>query len=133
MGLTSIHFAGDEALGESVRWVQLAPAATMREAHAMAYDSARGVTVLFGGWDGAYDDETWEWDGNTWTLRATTGPSPRYYHAMAYDSLRAVCVLFGGLDGSTDGETWEWFNTTWTLRTSAGPSPKCTSWALWER
>src|SRR5262245_30251395 len=67
--------------------------------HGMAYDSLRGVTVLFGGWNGREaDGETWEWDGNTWTLRATTGPSPRTEHAMAYDSARGVTVLFGGAD-----------------------------------
>ena len=39
----------------------------------MAYDSARGVTVLFGGGIGPntqYND-TWEWDGTSWTERTT--------------------------------------------------------------
>ncbi|MCH8271508.1 MAG: hypothetical protein IH985_09915 [Planctomycetes bacterium] len=52
--------------------------------------------------------ETWEWDGTSWTLAATTGPSPRNRHAMAYDSVRGVTVLFGGDDGAPNGETWEW-------------------------
>ena len=73
----------------------------------MAHDSARGVTVLYGGWDGAsYSGETWEWDGMSWTLAATTGPPPRRGHAMTYDSTRAMCVLFGGTMGGR--ETWEW-------------------------
>src|SRR5262245_809753 len=66
-----------------------------RSSHAMAYDSARGVTVVFGG---IYaDDETWEWSGQRWKLRASSGPSARYGHAMAYDSRRGVTVLFGGI------------------------------------
>src|SRR5262245_52136863 len=76
--------------------LQLGP----RSGSAMAYDSARGVTVLFGGALGfspPYGD-TWEWDGNTWIQRATQGPSPRWYAAMAYDSARGVTVLFGGTD-----------------------------------
>jgi hypothetical protein len=83
----------------------------------MAYDSARGVTVLFGGSSGG--DETWEWDGTTWTLRATTGPSARASHAMVYDSARGVTVLFGGSTGA--GDTWEWDGTTWTQQAVSGP------------
>ena len=32
----------------------------------MAYDSARGKTVLFGGWDGHRATDTWEWNGQRW-------------------------------------------------------------------
>src|SRR5262245_3058205 len=72
-----------------------------RSGLAMAYDSARGVTVLFGGGGpGTFNSNTWEWDGTEWRLRATTGPSPRSGHAMAYDSVRGVTVLFGGADSS---------------------------------
>ena len=55
-----------------------------RTGHAMAYDSARGVTVLFGG--EFYDSQsmsyellgdTWEWDGVIWTVRIASGPAPR--------------------------------------------------------
>ena len=65
----------------------------------MAFDSARGVCVLFGGSlrSGQLVADTWEWDGQRWALVATTGPSPRYGHVMAYDSARGVTVLFGGL------------------------------------
>jgi len=92
----------------------------------MAYDSVRGVTVLFGGLDANYhNDETWEWNGTSWTLKSSTGPSARHSHAMAYDDANGVTVLFGGEDESfLDGETWEWDGTTWTLRSSTGPSPR---------
>src|SRR5258705_284741 len=63
----------------------------------MAFDSARGVIVLFGGnTNGAYSDETWEWNGTVWTQRMVSGPSGRSQHRIAYDSGRAVTVLFGG-------------------------------------
>ncbi|MFO0984294.1 MAG: hypothetical protein U1E76_21655 [Planctomycetota bacterium] len=77
----------------------------------MAYDSARGVTVPFGGYSSAANGETWEWNGTSGLQPAITGtvPRPRYKHAMAYDSARGVTVLFGGYDsGGFDGETWEW-------------------------
>ncbi|MCY2956334.1 MAG: hypothetical protein NT107_04780, partial [Planctomycetota bacterium] len=77
--------------------------------HAMAYDSGRNRTVLFGGLNGSYLGDTWEWNGATaaWTQVASTGPQSRYEHAMAYDSSRNRTVLFGGLNGSYLGDTWE--------------------------
>jgi hypothetical protein len=97
---------------------------TPRLWHAMAYDSARGVTVLFGGYDGSYRGDTWEWNGQTWSLRANTGPTPRHSHAMAYDSTRRVTVLFSGYDGSYRGDTWEWDGQKWSLRANTGPTPR---------
>ncbi|MCC7290698.1 MAG: hypothetical protein IT449_01400 [Phycisphaerales bacterium] len=101
-----------------------------RSNHAMAFDSGRGVIVLFGGGDenGLFGD-TWEWNGTTttWELRATTGPSPRFMHALAYDSDRSRTVLFGGSDSQgLNRETWEWngTTTTWELRATTGPSPR---------
>ena len=85
----------------------------------MAFDSARGVCVLFGGssLSGQRLGDTWEWDGQRWTLVATTGPSPRSGHVMAYDSLRGVTVLFGGgTVNGLSGQTWEWDGKDWTLR-----------------
>ncbi len=68
---------------------------SVRAGHAMAYDSSRGVTVLFGGNSGL-SAKTWEWNGSVWTKLAISGPTSRSYHAMAYDSARKQTVLFGG-------------------------------------
>jgi len=94
--------------------------------HAMAFDSTRNVTVLFGGATGetTLSRETWEWDGGAWSLRATDGPSARRGAAMCFDSARNVTVLFGGHDGADDGETWEWDGAAWTLRVTDGPPPR---------
>jgi hypothetical protein len=116
------------AEAQQVQWTQShVNGPSPRRAHAMAYDSARGVTVLFGGLrdNGPSSGETWEWDGAAWALRQAIGPSPRYGHAMAYDSARAVTVLFGGMSGTYgDGETWEWNGTAWTQRQVSGPSAR---------
>src|SRR5262245_18255351 len=88
----------------------------------MAHNTARKLTVLYGGNDGARDGETWEWDGNAWTIKASPGPSWRYAHAMAYDSARDVTVLFGGaVYSGASRETWEWDGRAWSLRSSSGP------------
>ncbi|MBE7455469.1 MAG: hypothetical protein HS102_02390 [Planctomycetia bacterium] len=99
-------FLVGSAFGIETKWRRVDPSPPPRTGHAMAYDSARGVTVLFGGWDGSYDGETWEWDGTSWSLRVDSGPVPREDHAMAYDSARGVTVLFGGWNGSYLGDTW---------------------------
>ena len=57
----------------------------------MAYDSARGVTVMFGYpclYTGSPPYYTWEWDGQSGTLRSTSGPVLAG-RAMAYDSARS--------------------------------------------
>jgi hypothetical protein len=92
----------------------------------MAYDSARGRVVLFGGGSPTTDlADTWEWDGNSWTLPAANNPPARTYHAMAYDSARGRVVMFGGFhdipfDRSVVlGDIWEFDGTHWVERPQA--------------
>jgi galactose oxidase-like protein len=79
----------------------------------MVYDAARGRVLLFGGNPGAptATNDTWEWDGSTWTRRTpATSPPGRFLHAMAYDTARHRAVLFGGTGGNSipTGDTWEY-------------------------
>ena len=91
---------------------------------AMAYDSARGVVVLYGGWDGSYLGDTWEWDGSSWTQVSTWGPTRRDGHAMVYDSARGEVVMFGGQTiGGRENDTWTWDGSSWTDVTPFGLSP----------
>ena len=83
----------------------------------VAYDSKRGLVILFGGLgnDGFLGD-TWSWDGTKWTRLAETGPEPRGMGYLAYDKRRDRVVLFGGRKGYPDGDlndTWEWDGTRW--------------------
>ncbi|MFH1231522.1 MAG: hypothetical protein V1709_08525 [Planctomycetota bacterium] len=95
---------------------------TARYQYAMAYDSVRQKTVLFGGDTGVEDNETWEWDGTDWTQRfPSTSPSARSAHAMAYDSVRQKTVLFGGFP--FNNQTWEWDGTDWLQRYSTTVTP----------
>ena len=47
---------------------------TIKVASAMAYDAKRGNTVLYGN---RSRPETWVWNGTSWKLVATTGPSAK--------------------------------------------------------
>jgi hypothetical protein len=109
-------------------WKAIAAAPPPRVDAAMTYDSARGVTVLFGGSDfyatGNYGD-TWAWNGAIWVRVATGGPPARNSHAMAFDARRGVVVLFGGMnadiiDTSLFVDTWEWNGTAWSFISTAG-------------
>lgn len=111
------------------QWVQVTPASTPdRTTASMAYDSARGRLVRFGGGaaPGQAARETWEYDGQTWTLVSSQGPSARFIPSMAYDPQRRVTVLFGGLSLSEQklDDTWEWDGFEWTQVSGSGPSAR---------
>ncbi len=113
-------------------WEQKQPAVSppARYGHCMVYDSARGVVVLFGGQasgaqTGPCFGDTWEWDGSTWELASTRGPSARWVSAMA-DTCTGRVVLFGGepvVGGGPVGDTWEWDGTVWTQQFPVTPPP----------
>src|SRR5258706_537105 len=76
----------------------------------LVYDSARNVSVIFGGEAGnGRRNDIWEWDGTNWTYsNQAIVPSPRWRHAAAYDSQRQQMVMFGGWSGDTMDDTWEY-------------------------
>lgn len=76
----------------------------------MAYDAARGVTVLFGGSPSSstYLAETWEWDGVAWTQREFSRPFASCTPLDDYDSCVASPSSSGGTGSMRTAETWEW-------------------------
>lgn len=125
-------------------WTELAPAASPppRWHHAMAYDHARSVMVVFGGRDlaGPVAPDAWEWTGTSCATRswvlvpAADRPPARERASLTYDARRGVMVLFGGSDGAEDlDDTWEWDGSTWTPRaTSAKPPPRSAHGAVYD-
>jgi len=100
-----------------------------RFGHELVFDEAREMTLLFGGFgpDGVPKRDTWGWDGESWHLLATTGPSPRKWPGAAYDSRRGVVVLFGGREGvgrsgPSLADTWIWNGHEWKQSKTVGPS-----------
>jgi hypothetical protein len=112
-------------------WVQVEDTGpSARRAIAMAADFSRRRVVLFSGGqvtpqlrnDGT--DDTWEWDGSSWTQVQDTGPPARLGGAIAYDVPAARLVLFGGAAADLLADTWAWDGQHWTQLADTGPSAR---------
>lgn len=103
-------------------WTQLTtPVAPLPTAFgAMAFDAARNVVVLLGGFT---SNETWEFDGAVWQQRSPVqSPPARVRAAFAWSPVVGKCVLFGGLGaGNAElGDTWTWDGTAWQQLLAVG-------------
>ncbi len=121
-------------------WKQVSPPASppARCCAGMAYDRITRTTVLFGGQDGngTVFNDTWTWDGLTWTQQfpAVSPPGRSHSQGMSYDPLSATVVLFGGegnentdYGGAVFGDTWQWEgrNKTWAQNhQTTSPAPR---------
>ncbi|MBI5828034.1 MAG: hypothetical protein HZB20_00485, partial [Chloroflexi bacterium] len=96
-----------------------------RDWAAIAYDHARGVSVMFGGFNaGGTLGDTWLWDGDDWTqVFPQHTPLPRRLQSMAYDFRRQVTVMYGGWVFGTQSYTWEWDGADWIAQDIAEPDP----------
>src|SRR5262249_19706198 len=118
-------------------WGKALPVKTppVRQHAAMAYDVARGRTVLYGGcgdfWCGTgWMQDVWEWDGTNWGDKTpASGPPPRGMHALAYGGSGAT-VMFGGCIQNSGGpsppcvptgDAWSWNGTSWSPIVSSQP------------
>lgn len=146
-----VLFGGEGASGrlddtweyDGEAWLQQSPAQrpSARHGHAVHYNPARGVTVLFGGATTPPFDpdnataqtllqDTWEYDGTTWTPRTLSGTPPvaREGHGMAWNAVSNVIVVHGGhayngLSGNTVlNDTWIINGSTW-IEDTRGTKP----------
>jgi len=141
----AVLFGGSSTLGgyQSDTWVYNAtdnnwtkrtpnPAPGGHQQHAMTYDSATSLILLFGGQNstGSLND-LWAYNtsANTWTqLTPASSPAIRYSQKIAYDSNHQVTVLFGGY--GNDPGNWHLYNYTsnsWTEQPALTPLPSRSS------
>lgn len=92
----------------------------------MAYDAARGTTVLFGA-----PSNTWEWDGVGWQRRvpANTPPISTQLAEMVYDATRQRVLLLGGF-GSSLENVWEWDGSDWRTRVASRMPPAMAGYGI---
>ena len=61
-------------------------------------------------------NDTWEWDGRTWTRKfVLLAPPSRVGAAMVYDPARKLTLLFGGVHSIAGlyADMWAWNGTAW--------------------
>ncbi len=139
-GKTTFGNWNDTWAYDGANWSQLAPTASpsARSGIQLVADTLRGVIVMYGGlsasfFGGPSIDETWEYDGTTWTQVFTAhSPGGLGWYGMAYDSARARTVVYGGLPNNffplDVADTWEYDGVDWThvvTANSPGPLENC--------
>jgi hypothetical protein len=101
----------------------------------MAYDQSLKKTVLFGGYDTNYLNQTWTWDGTAWTQVAKKNPPPsRALASMWYDPALKKTVMYGGIGrlSSTDriirySDMWTFDGSNWTQLNPIKDTPGASS------
>ena len=99
---------------DGTSWARSFPAVSpLFLADAMGYDAGRQRTVMYSG----FVRETWEWDGQNWTLAGTNGPylSPS---TLVYHAGRGTVLHFGAYPPGgpfIPPDLWEWDGATWRL------------------
>jgi len=102
------------------QWTNITPtiSPSARFGASMAYDSADGYAVLFGGYSRSSPyvmGDTWKFVGGQWTnIAPIISPTARYDSTMVYDGADGYVMLFGGFDGRSDvGDTWKFLGGQW--------------------
>jgi hypothetical protein len=121
-------------------WSQLQPPVSPapREGAGTAYDAADGYVVLYGGFLGTRvtspttvgnicDDQTWTFEGRSWTQLEISGPPGLCYPSMTYDASDGYVLLWGGVEtgssgyGPDSGQTWTYVHGQWSDLNIRGP------------
>jgi hypothetical protein len=150
----TLLFGGEDSSGtalndtwvyDGANWTLLHPATSpsARLWHGMAFDSAHGTIVLFGGCPNstcspAYLGDTWLWNGTTWALQTglAQSPSARLSPAMAYaaTSANGGLVLIGGSSstGTAISDMWIWTGSTWNTPEIQPPAARVCASMSWD-
>lgn len=92
----------------------------------IAHNSADGMTLRFGGWDGKVrldQTSTFIAEQNQWKMIPMTGgPLPRNHATMVYDSEKNLFLLFGGHNGThVFGDIWTFKGRRWEMHVNHIP------------
>jgi len=88
---------------------------TARAFSSMTYDENIKKSVLFGGYTTDYINETWTWDGTSWSQVRGDEPPQRTLAAMWFDPHLNRTVLFGGVGRTSSQDRVTRFNDMWSF------------------
>lgn len=148
-GSSRFHVTGGTWWWNGKGWRKVASdGPAFRDHHAVAYDAARKVFVLYGGSDATPDGpgklfgDTWEWNGERWIVRAgdyggvaplsadvAEGPAPRAHCAMVYDRVRKITLMVGA---GPDDVTWGWNGKSWRKLAKGAPADRTSVRMCWD-
>ena len=117
---------GADAGARNGAWTKIASGSPQHAFPGVAYDPTLQHAVLFGGTSCAEDaptNDTWEWDGASWTMVTPIGavPSARGSIRMAFDSAHGVAIVHGGWAPSDNPQPGTYsYNLTTHTWTSLG-------------
>ena len=110
--------------GRTKTWAEVFPVVSPSPRQGLiANDELENRIVLFGGDNGGgdccriYYNDTWTWDGVTWTQQSPAlSPPARTDAGIAYYSDLGQVLIFGGTSGPPDAlnDTWGWNGVTWS-------------------
>ena len=105
---------------DGVTWMQMQPTSrpSARRGASMTYDPTRGVCVLFGGGvtgsGTSVLDDTWEWNGSTWTqFMPAVRPPARWSSYLAAVGTGRVLLAGGGAGFVELSDAWTWDGASW--------------------
>ncbi|MDC1067693.1 IPTL-CTERM sorting domain-containing protein [Candidatus Kapabacteria bacterium] len=124
--LTIVLLSGIALSQSSSSWTELnTPSQPSTRSYAMISGTSDNDVLLFGGFDGAVDGETWIFDNSSrsWTqLNPPSQPSARQIAMMAQISENEV-LLFGGYDTGFLNDTWIFDNSSGSWTELVPPNP----------
>lgn len=92
-----------------------------RRFSSMVYDPMQKKTVMFGGYDEVnYIDQTWVWDGTSWTRIKKNSAPARTNAVMWFDPTLKKIVVYGGLGRRSAEDRLERFSDMWSFDPASG-------------
>ncbi len=140
-GWSGSGYLGDSWMFQRGSWTLMAAAGTgpaPRTNAGLAYvqtgpNATDGYAVLYGGFDGAYLNDTWSYANGVWTPLATNGtPGARSGMVFASSGTTSAALLYGGMGpAGLLADTWEFNGATlnWTAVSNTGTTPVARAFA----
>jgi N-acetylneuraminic acid mutarotase len=112
---------------DGTTWTKLSPQTSPTPRRYALVATLGDVIVLFGGqaegansFDSAYLNDTWTWDGVSWTELAPPASPPATSDGVA-GTVKNTLLIAGGLGPSTPAGAWIWNGATWSESEATGP------------